>query len=210
MINRLARPLTGSELRRVRADLAHLARRASGRSKLKELLQVGLAVGVAGVGYSAFTKTPMPFALAGCAVVGGILLCISWLENWRKTRFRSASLAATLRSPVADVVHVKATAFAQFSEYEDLGALYAFQVGPNELFILCGQDYYETGAFPSLEFELVNVPGAFHSVRPLSAKAKPVVTYSEAEMLTVAQIESQRVIPGEALHALSAIRRAVA
>ena len=210
MIEHLTRPLTESETRRIRAELARHSKRVSCWEQLKELLQVIVAVGIVGAGFSLFAKQPLAVALTGSLLLGVVLLCILWFERLRQVKPRIAALSAALKTGLVNVVHITSTGYATFSEYEDLGALYAFQISPAELFVLHGQEYYETEAFPCLEFELVDdASGAFSAIRPLSTKAAPVVAYTESEMLAVARIGDRCLLQGEVSNALSVLQQAV-
>jgi hypothetical protein len=66
-------------------------------------------------------------------------------------------LQSALRRNEAEVYDVDATAFAEFEEFEDEGACYAFELTAGGLLFLRGQQFYETARFPSLGFSLVHL-----------------------------------------------------
>ncbi|MFM2052319.1 MAG: hypothetical protein RL456_356 [Pseudomonadota bacterium] len=87
--------------------------------------------------------------------------------------------------------------------------MYAFEITEDRLFVVRGQDYYKTETFPSLDFELIHVPRAFSRIRTFSAKAMPVVRYSESAMRELSQIEDGALVRGTATNALESLRSAV-
>lgn len=44
-----------------------------------------------------------------------------------------------------------------FEEIEDEGACYAFQVEPEQVLFVVGQDFYESARFPNSDFSLVHI-----------------------------------------------------
>jgi hypothetical protein len=210
MIQSYSRSLTESETRRIKIELARIAKETSLLNRLKEAAQVLAAALVAGSAYSYFTSSHWYQSIIGAVILGVLLLVILWFESWSKNLSRVRNLSGALQKSNADIIRVTATAYSTFCEFEDLGVLYCFQIEPNKLFIIRGQEYYETDWFPCLDFELVNVVNAFCNVRSLSPKIPPTVTYSEKEMLEVASIEDNVTIEGQVDNALQALRNSLA
>jgi acyl-CoA synthetase (AMP-forming)/AMP-acid ligase II len=202
VIERYSRPLNQSERRRIQAELARIAREVGARRAATEAAQLAGAALVAGLGYSYFSGTSVAFSVLGCLAVGAVLLVITRFERWQQGSRRRRSLQQALKAAQARVVHVTAESYAEFNEFEDLGAMYAFQIDPASLLVLRGQEYYETEYFPSLDFELITVPGAFFIIRSHQAKASPAVAYAASEMLSLSAIEDEAVIPGTVANAL--------
>ena len=87
--------------------------------------------------------------------------------------------------------------------------MYAFDLGDDKLFVVRGQEYYETDAFPCLDFELVRVPMAFFAIRTFGPKASPVIEYPESAMRELSRVEDGTVVHGTAANALASLRSAV-
>lgn len=108
------------------------------------------------------------------------------------------------------ITEINATAYASFQEFEDLGALYVFQVESDKLFVLRGQDYCETPRFPSLRFEIVNIPSALFVVRSLGPKANPSIEFDDKTMLGFGAIDDQIVLNGKVSDVLRVLRENLA
>lgn len=87
--------------------------------------------------------------------VGGAIT--TWVRRERIGELAGtvAPLRSALRRREAEEFRVQATAFAELEEVEDEGAAYAFQIAPDRLLFLAGQEFYATDAFPALSFSLV-------------------------------------------------------
>jgi len=151
----LERPLSTTEKRLLRARLHALQRRR--RSVFRRItLAVSIVAGVLWAATLVASDAPW-WAIGGFwIVVGGVLAF--WVF-----RMESASLAAAtadvrsaLRYDRVSVVEVRANELVEIEEHEDEGACWLFQL-PEEILVLSGQDYYETGKFPNDDFSLVEV-----------------------------------------------------
>lgn len=89
----------------------------------------------------------------------GIMLWVYW-DSIRTTRRRVAQLQGTLTKNQVQVIHVQTEEMVELIEIEDEGAGYFFQVTPNKVLYLGGQEYYPTGKFPNSDFELVTIVDA--------------------------------------------------
>ena len=147
--------------------------------------------------------------MIGAFLIAVVLLAILHFERWRSTVKIKRQLQEVLSSGTAQVVRVSSSAYAEFSELADLGPLYAFEVGDNQLFVVRGQEYYETEVFPSLHFELVHVPKAFSVIHTFGPKASPVIKYPETATRDLSHIEDGAVVQGTAANALASLRSAV-
>lgn len=93
-------------------------------------------------------------------VVGGTIILWLWwdvrknLEHVRRTARR---MRAALEHDRAEVYDIEARGYADFEEFEDEGACYAFDVGDGRLVFLAGQQFYPAARFPSLDFSLVRL-----------------------------------------------------
>jgi hypothetical protein len=210
MHSSFSRPLTSSEIRRINARIARIAKEIAPFRLAKDVLQVLLMSSVAGVFYKLFTNTSWSVALIWTVGFGSIMSVIIGVSTWRKAKNYIQILSAALKRNTANVVRISSQAYASFQEYEDLGVLYAFQIEPDKLFILRGQEYYETGSFPCLEFELVDVPDAFNIVLSLSQKTLPMYIYPESDMLELAHIADGDIVEGEVGIAFNSLRRTLA
>jgi hypothetical protein len=171
-----------------------------------QFVGAGAAVGA---GYSLVTKTSLLNSLIAALVIAACLLAILQFERWRSTGTSKRQLQEVLRVGTAQVVRVRSSAYAEFSELADLGPMYAFEVADNRLFVVRGQEYYETEVFPSLDFELVHVPRAFSVIHTFSPKASPVIKYPESAMRDLSPVEDGTVVHGTAADALASLRSAV-
>jgi hypothetical protein len=75
------------------------------------------------------------------------------IEDLRRLRKYEGALARN----EADVVHIRADEMVEIKEYEDLGACYAFQVEPDKIVFVSGQDFYASRRFPNTDFSLVTI-----------------------------------------------------
>ena len=209
MIERFERPLSESDSRRVRANIARIEARAAPKAVVTEAFQLAGAGAVVGVGYSLVARTSLLNSVIGALVIAAGILCILLFERWRSTAAIKRQLQEVLRSGTAQVVRVRSSAYAEFAELADLGPMYVFEVGDGKLFVVRGQEYYETEAFPSLDFELVHVPRAFSVIHTFGPKASPVIKYPESAMRDLISVEDGTVVRGTAANAFASLRSAV-
>jgi hypothetical protein len=209
VIERFERPLSESDARRVRARIARIEAHVAPKVVAIEALQLLSAGAAVGIGYSLFTHTSLLNSTVGALVIAVGILAILQFEKWRSTAKSKRQLNRVLQSGTAHVVRVRSSAYAEFCELADLGPVYAFEVGDNKLFVVRGQEYYETEVFPCLDFELVNVAGAFSVIHTFGPKAAPVVKYPVTAMRDLPPIEDGAVVQGTAANAFASLRSAV-
>ncbi len=106
------------------------------------------------------SDAPWPVVTGFWIVVGGGI--VSWVgRDFRRLARDLGTMAegleSALRKNAADVYDIRSRRFAEFEEFEDEGACYVFELDENRLVVLSGQEFYESAAFPSLDFSLVYV-----------------------------------------------------
>lgn len=206
MVRTFERTLTPAERRAVGAEMQRFRREASLQSALKD----SVAYVVAGllVGAIYFLAIGRPWYLGSLA---GLLFVVTLIPLVGFARFRRAarhvrSMDRALRSDSVRVTEIIATEFASFEEFEDLGPLYVFQVEPDKLLVLRGQLYNETPRFPSLHFEIVEIPGVSTMVRPRSPKVAPTASFDDKTMLEVSAIKDRAILDGSISDVLQLLR----
>jgi len=87
------------------------------------------------------------------------LLLIAWVsfERRRASNASIGRLESALRRNKAEVVRVTSPQCLAFEEIEDEGACFAFQVEPEQVLFVVGQDFYESARFPNSDFSLVHI-----------------------------------------------------
>ena len=151
------RPLTAPEVRTLRSRGAALVRR--GRRATASAIPIG--AGFIGVLWA----LTMLASEAPWTVVTGFWLLVGAGITWwarrdlKKDQWQSDAvadrIASALRRNIADVYEIRATAYVDIEEEEDEGACYAFQVAPQTLLFITGQEFYASARFPSLDFALI-------------------------------------------------------
>jgi hypothetical protein len=209
VIERFERPLSESDCRRIRAYIGRIESRFTPKVVAVEALQLIGAGAVVGIGYSVITRTDTLKSIAGALFIAAGLFAVALFDRWRSSAAAKRKLKEALLSATAQVVRVRSSAYAEFSEVADLGPMYAFEVGDTKLFVVRGQEYYETEAFPSLDFEFVHVPGAFSIIHTFGPKASPVIKYPESATRDMSPIQDGTIVPGTAANALASLRSAV-
>jgi hypothetical protein len=196
VIRTYERPLAAAEKRYISASISAAKKELQPGYVAKEFLQTLLAALVVSVAYSVWKSTALPFTLlvvaTGAAAIYGLLL----VDRYAKYRKRVGPLRLAQETGMAKVTEVEASRFASFEEFEDLGALFVFQVEPEELLVLQGQDFYETQRFPALSFAIVEVPGSQPMIRPSSPKAEPAYRYGPEVMRTIPNLPPLAHMPG--------------
>jgi hypothetical protein len=106
------------------------------------------------------SDAPWPIVTVFWLVVGAGLAL--WVHRDMRTHAgtferMARDLESALRRNAADVYDIRARSFAEFEEFEDEGACYAFELEGDRLVFISGQEFYEGAKFPSLDFSLVYV-----------------------------------------------------
>ena len=120
-------------------------------------------------------------------VGGGIVLWLRWdaRKDAAHLRIMARGAEAALEADRAEVYDIRARAFAQFEEFEDEGACYAFDLGDGRLAFVVGQRFYPAARFPSLDFSLV---------QPLDGEGAPADEWIEKRG---ERADPDRVIPAD-------------
>ena len=210
MIRCYERPISSSEHRLVKSDITRFLKEISVRYLLKEYGRFLVASIVGGTIFGLFANYPWYFGTLGGVIFSAILFPIAILDRRRRLSIRIQRLRQALALDRAYITEVSATAYASFREFEDLGAFFVFQVESDKLFVLRGQEYYETAKFPCLNFEIVSIPDALFVVRPLSQKVAPDLEFDDTTMLTVCSIDDQVILNGKIPDVLQVLRASLA
>jgi hypothetical protein len=157
------RPLSLVEARLLRAK----ARRALsltdlGRGYLTGIavfFAIGLAIGLVLLASKSLNDAPWYAPLGvgvGWAAIGAVIgIWVGLEELWKRIGERRR-LRSALRRDTAKVYEVHASAYVDFEEFSDEGALYAFQIDGHRIAFIQGQDFYASNRFPCLDFSLVH------------------------------------------------------
>src|SRR5687768_1954344 len=153
------RPLTDAERRLIRVKIRDL--QARGRRGRAVALPIAGGVVLALWLATMLASDAPPLVITGFWLVVGLGLAL-WTRrdmgrDARHFDTMAAGLQSALRKNEADDFTVKALAFAEFEEFDDEGACYAFELVDNRLVFVTGQEFYEGARFPSLDFSLVYV-----------------------------------------------------
>jgi hypothetical protein len=152
------RPLTPGELRLLGAKIRDLeARLARGP---KALIPGGAIIVVLWILTLVASDTSWLIITAFWIVIGSVI--ILWVRHGLKKDLRVLGdmlrgYESARQRNEAEVFEIKATAFAEFEEFEDEGACYAFELSGGRLVFVTGQEFYEQAKFPSHDFSLVHI-----------------------------------------------------
>lgn len=157
MYSRQDRPLNGPELRLVRAAIAAWRkRRASGPRRMATAIAVViLALWVLTIVTSKMLLLPTALWIAVAALSAFLIA----RDEKRSFALGVAPFENALAANRVEEIHVAPTGMVELEEIGDLGACYAFQVEPDKILIIRGQDYYATNRFPNSDFRIVAIPG---------------------------------------------------
>ena len=154
----LSRPLTSAERRLLGARIRSVdddIRRAN-RAVIPGLIIIAILWGLTLLASDASWIIVTGFWL----VVGTVILL--WSRHDLKkhadvlSQMKKGYESALAHDTAAEYV-IESRAFAEFEEFEDEGACYAFEIeGPKVVFV-SGQEFYPTSKFPSLDFSLVYI-----------------------------------------------------
>lgn len=108
----------------------------------------------------------------------GIILWV-YSEGYFKSRNELKGIRYLKNSNVITSIRVQSLEYIQLSEEEDEGVHYIFQVEPNKILCMGGQDFYPTKKFPSSDFEIAEGKDEkgnviFFEIYPFGEKCKPL------------------------------------
>lgn len=168
-LERVRRALRPDEVRRLRALAAEWEGRAA-RAGGAALPVGAVVVGVLWLATLLASDAPWPVVTGFWLLVGGAL--VVWV---RRDLVREAAgvgeaamaVRAAAEGGEVEDIRIRATALVELEEVEDEGACWGFQIGERRMVFVCGQEFYATSDFPSLDFSLVHALGA--DGRPVAA-----------------------------------------
>ncbi len=152
------RPLTDAERRLLDAKIRDLESRLNRGPNA--LVPVAIGTGVLWILTLLASDTAWPIVTGFWIVVGtGLYLWVrrDLTKNLDALREMRHAYESARRRNEAEVYEVKASGFAEFEEFEDEGACYAFQLDDDRLVFVVGQQFYPEGRFPSHDFSLVYI-----------------------------------------------------
>ena len=103
------------------------------------------------------SDAPRPVILGFWAAIAALLSVWIGLAERRRLRQKAASLAAGLHADRVRGIRIQSPRVVEFEEIEDEGACFAFEVGPNRVVFIHGQQFYATDAFPNSDFSIIEV-----------------------------------------------------
>jgi hypothetical protein len=186
-MTRTVRSLTDAERMRLQRNAGAFERQAA-RAGRAALRVGGVLVAILWVATLLASDAPWLVITGFWVVVGSAV--IWWAhrglaaEGGDLGRMAGALRSALERSE-AEEVRIRATALVELEEVEDEGACWAFQVGERQMVFVCGQQFYATASFPSLDVSLIH---------PLAADGTPVDEWIEVHGT---RAEPDRKIPRE-------------
>lgn len=152
------RPLIDKEIKILKKDLKQLDKRNTFQKRfLLGWIIVALIVGTI-VFFRLDSKTEY-YLLFGTVVIYiliGVWVCT---YNVIKIRKQKINIDFVLTENKAKSIKVVSKKYIEFSELEDEGVFYLFQIEDNKILSFGGQDYYPTNKFPSDDFEIVMCHG---------------------------------------------------
>lgn len=80
-----------------------------------------------------------------------------YYEDKRKHEVQIKEFESALKRNEARDIHIQTDEMVELAEEDDEGARYAFQVEPDKILFLAGQDYYEGRKFPNSDFYIVMI-----------------------------------------------------
>lgn len=153
------RPLSAQARRLIRARIGAFTARRGGASH-GVLAIAGGIVALLWVLTLLASDAPWPVVTGFWLVAGAVIALWSRRDvraGERQIEEMARRLQSALRRDEAEVHDIRASAFAEFEEVEDEGACYAFQIDEDRVVFIVGQEFYESGRFPSLDFSLAYV-----------------------------------------------------
>ena len=155
-LHRHTRSLTASEGRFLRL------RRSAIRSQRRRVLARTVAAAIIG-GALLCLVTLLASNASRTSVIGFWLVISGALAGWaafdahRSLRAIAQRVESALRADRVDEVVIEASQFVSFEEASDEGACYAFEVAPDQVIFVSGQDFYPSARFPCTSFALAHI-----------------------------------------------------
>jgi hypothetical protein len=156
-MERQRRPLNAVEERYLRLAIASVdteRRRAIVRSLVSGM---GLAGLIGAAAYWAAKDVSLASIATFVLGLAAVLAAMGVFSAIRSHRAHRRTLVSATKSRTAAVMDIRASAVVEVEEVEDEGACFIFQIAPDEMVILEGQDFYESPRFPNDDFSLVEL-----------------------------------------------------
>jgi hypothetical protein len=189
MIRFYKRSLTEDEKEVVEKDVnLKLKVIKKGTGALKRILWLFFFCSLLGAGYlffSDFNINSFFGWLSGTIIIFFIIGIWAYIEAILRNKREVQTL---LEYPnEVEVVHCKSNKAILFKEWEDLGIYFLFQVEPNKMFFVGGQEYRELNKLPNTNFEIIRAkrPASFYYFWKVLAKGRkfnPVRTVSSDDV----------------------------
>lgn len=154
MLAQAERAATPDELQRLGAQAKEIAAQAV-RNALRTFAAALMVCGVLAALTILASDAPLAVILG---VWGSITLAIggwSAVGDYRSCRRQASALRASLEYGLVSETYVEAAGLVEFEEFEDEGACWAFQVEPDRILFITGQQFYESEQFPCSPFRIV-------------------------------------------------------
>lgn len=156
MLDRFERPLSESEVRRIRRR-ATAVRERLWRGPRTALKISSVLCGVLCVVTLLASTVEWRVIVVFWAAMALVFTALAVATGLRDLLRLARQLEETARLGKAEVVRVRCGAMVELEEIEDEGACYAFQVEPDKVLVVDGQEFYATKRFPNEDFDLVHV-----------------------------------------------------
>ena len=156
MLTTVERDLTDDERHALELRRAH-AQRAAISAWPRTLGAAAIVCGLLCLVTLAVSDAPRTVIVMFWGLVTAILTVWIAFGFSRDARRQGATLRAALGLGRARVTRVASTRVVELDEIEDEGACYAFQVEPDRLVFVTGQQFYPDDTFPNSDFSIVDV-----------------------------------------------------
>lgn len=200
------RPLSSKEIKLLNTDLKYILKNRSGQ--LRFLIGwVLLCIIIGTFFYFKLNSTQEHYLLFGCAFIYILIGVWVFLEQSIRLIKKQKSINFALSKGTTKYIRVTTSRYIEFSEYEDEGVDYLFQLNDNEMLSIGGQDFYPTKKFPNTDFEIVVCYGIKNEILLLETynygeKLRPTIKVNGKEKWALMEspnyphAENFKIIPG--------------
>ena len=156
MLETFQRPLTHRE-KTIIAAAAERLRRELGRLPKRIFTTAAIVTGVLWAITVAAVQGDWLAITIIWALLGGGIAVWELRSAMRRLIRRIEAFGRALEHDEARVVHIQTTEMIEFEERGSEGACYAFQVEPDEIVCIQGQEFYPTSRFPSPDLAFIDM-----------------------------------------------------
>jgi hypothetical protein len=160
MYSREQRPLNEKEIRSLRLAIASAKKQIAPRQKWAFIGVPLVIVVLWGVTLMVAGKSALLYASLLWFFVALPILVSAGAEVISPHRKRITRSEDAISNGRAEEIRITADAMVELQEISDLGVCYAFQVEPDRIIFVCGQDFYPRAKFPSSDFTIINILGS--------------------------------------------------